>query len=679
MDPPRITSAGPAVVGVLLPSPVPHLDRVFDYSVPADMRETARFGTRVRVRFHGRLRTGFVVAEKDQGDVAELRDIVEVKGPPVLTPALASLTRGVAARTAGLWGDVLTAAVPARHVRAERAVLGGDGQLPPPLSVDPAAGELAPDGAAGWEAFTAICGDIAAGGVVRAAAAVPPATDWQDLAIAAVRAALAARRRALVVVPDDQDADVVLAALVALLGAARVQRLTADLGPQARYRGYLRALSGQVDVVVGTRSAVFTPLPDLGLIWLWRDDDSALADPQAPYWHAFDVAGLRSAHEDVSLVVAGRVRSPQAQRLVRLGWAREASPDRSVWRGEGPVVRTPSEYDLGRDAAAFSARMPASAFEVVKAALPSGPVLVQVPRRGYVPMLACANCRALARCPQCEGPLALVAAGGAPSCRRCGTQVAPWACAGCGGDRLRAVRVGSGRTAEELARAFPNVPVLRSDAASGVLETVPDSPALVVATTGAEPLVAARAEAHADRGREARGAVRGARPRYAAALLLDGHVLLDAPRLTAHEDALAKWSQAVALVRPTGAVLLLADPGVGPVQALVRADPIGWAERELDQREATSLPPVTRVFEVAGPAAAAAEVSAAAAKETGAELIGPLAVEDGPRGRDRQRWLVRCDHARSAAVAASLARIQRHRSAAKRAVVAVRADPADLD
>ncbi|MDT3400895.1 primosome assembly protein PriA, partial [Streptomyces sp. B1866] len=114
-----------------------------------------------------------------------------------------------------------------------------------------------------------------------------------------------------------------------------------------------------------------------------------------------------------------------------------------------------------------------------------------------------------------------------------------WRCAACGGARLRARVVGARRTAEELGRAFPAVPV-RTSGRDHVLATVPDRPALVVSTPGAEPV--------AENG-------------YAAALLLDGWALLGRPDLRAGEQALRRWLEAAALVRGHG------PDGAGPAGA----------------------------------------------------------------------------------------------------------------
>ena len=712
MDPPAVghlpTPAGPAVVGVLIPTPLPQLDRAFDYAVPDDLRSAVSFGVRVRVRFAGRLATGFVVEIKDDSDF-KLQPIRSVLGPSVLTPELLALSRAVAERWVGTLGDVLTAAVPPRHVRAERAVCGSESQLPAPLPPAPACAGPAPS----WPAWTHTCERLT-GGVgsaarperpagpegpegpadqqaarapMRAAVTIPWGWDEGPVLASAVAAVLASGRRVLIVVPNDDDIARVRAGLRLINPSPRVVTLTSTAGPQARYGAYLRALSGQADVVVGTRSAAFVPVPDLGLIWLWRDSDPSMPDPQAPYWHPREVTGMRSAAEQVPWIAAARTRSTDVQRLVEVGWAREVTPSRPAWRSGAATVRAVSEADTARDAAAQFARLPKAAFEVARAGLHGvpeldrtpGPVLVQVPRRGYLPAVACTRCRELARCPRCEGALTLPARGGAPVCRRCGASAPDWTCVVCGGHRLRAVRIGSGRTAEELAQAFPQVTVRTSDAEVGVLEAVADVPCLVVATPGAEPRV-----------------VSG---RYRAALLLDGDAMLAVPRLRAAEDAVARWCDAAAMVDAGGTVLLVAASQSSPVQAMVRADPVGWASRELAERTAARLPPAVRMIALEGASESVSEVLAELERGwppgvPALDPLGPVPLPPSPgrnsgRGRGAGsegavaelalRWLLGLTYAEAPRVAEALSQIQRERGRLRAPVVTVRVDPHDID
>lgn len=623
---------------------------------------------RVRVRFAGRLRTGFVVECKDCSDF-DVQPLLDVKGPCVVPAALAASTAAVAARYVGNWGDVISAAVPPRHARAERSVCDDAGRLPPAQPVRHIAlrGDAA---AASWPAWEQFCGAVAGSGgidggrdggqaavgsVPRGALAVPWGWDEAPLLAQAVAAVLNGGRRVLIVVPDDDDLRHLRAALDLLDPHPTCVTLTSASGPHARYGNYLRAISGQAEVVIGTRPAAFTPVPDLGLIWLWRDYDPSMPDPQAPYWHPREVTGLRSVTEHVPWIAAGWGRSCEVQRLVEVGWAAELTPPREMWRSAGPAVRAIGQADLARDSAAFAARLPKVAFDVLRSGLADGPVLVQVPRRGYLPAVACAQCRAPARCGVCDGPLTLPARGGEPTCARCGAVAVAWACRECGGTRVRAVRIGSARTAEELAQAFPGVTVLRSDAAAGVVTQVPDVAALVVATPGAEPDVTGG--------------------RYRAAVLLDAHVLLAVPRLRAAEDAVARWCDAAALVDPGGTVVLAGDSASEPVQAMVRADPVGWASREFDDRAQAALPPAVRMIALEGDAAAVGELLESTAQELQAPLdaIGPV-----PVGAV-QRWLLRTDYAGGARLTAALGDVQRERSRRRRQVVTVRVDPRDID
>jgi primosomal protein N' (replication factor Y) len=255
------------------------------------------------------------------------------------------------------------------------------------------------------------------------------------------------------------------------------------------------------------------------------------------------------------------------------------------------------------------------------------------------------------------------APGAIPTCGWCARLATDWRCSECGHDQLRSVRVGSERTAEELGRAFPGVTVRASGsrAAAGVLATVPDAPALVVATPGAEPVAPAG---------------------YAAAVLLDAGVATSGASLRTGEDALRRWLAAASLVRAAdegGQVLVVGDGEERVTQALVRWDPAGFAARELDERAQLALPPAVRVATVTGPREA---VAAVVARVDGVEVLGPVPV-DGPPPRGSLvpdvRTVLRVPRAQGAALAASLRASLAVRSARREGgTVRVQLDPADL-
>ncbi|MBU8860128.1 MULTISPECIES: primosomal protein N' [unclassified Micromonospora] len=664
--------------------PLPHLDRPFDYLVPEALDADARPGVRVKVRFAGQLVDGWLLERAEASEHPKLAYLEKVVSPvPVLSPEVARLARAVADRYAGSLADVLRLAVPPRHARAEKAVTATDAPAADGNSADgtePVAGtapvgsstsaagtapagvpseaadadarsggraggpaEVDPRGWRDYPAGPALLRALTDGRSARAVWSALPGEDWADRYADAVAATVAGGRGALVVVADARDLDRLDAALTAVLGAGRHVRLTAADGPARRYRNFLTALTGDAEVVIGTRAAMFAPVRRLGLVAIWDDGDDLHAEPRAPYPHARDVLLTRAQLGDTAAVVGGYARTAEAQLLVETGWAREVVADRAVVRARTPAMApTGDDPQLARDPGAASARLPSLAWTTARDALRADlPVLVQVPRRGYVPSVACADCRAPARCPHCAGPLALPSAQGTPACRWCGRVAAAYACPECGGRRLRASVTGARRTAEELGRAFPGVPV-RTSGREEVLATVPGGAGLVIATPGAEPV--------ADGG-------------YGAVLLLDSWALLTRADLRAGEEALRRWTAAAALARPGtagGRVVVVADGALAPVQALLRWDSAWFAARELAERRELGFPPAVRMASVTGASEAVADLLAGARLPGDAEVLGPVPADEG-----RERMLVRVPRSRAAAMAEALHAAAGQRSARK--------------
>lgn len=630
------------VARVAVDSGVPHLDRPFDYAVPASMA-AAQAGCRVRVRFSGRLVDGIVLERTDatdhEGALQPLHSLVSPE--PVLSPEIATLARAVADRCAGTLYDVLRLALPPRHARveAERARSAESAKSAEPER--PAPGT--------WCRYPAgpVFLDSLATGAPRAVWSALPGPTWPAEIALAVQATVAAGRGALVVVPDARDLERVGAALSAVPHVL----LRADLGPAERYRRWLAVRRGQVKAVVGTRAAAFAPVADLGLVVLWDDGDDLHAEPRSPYAHARDVLVLRAHLAGAGALIGGFARTAEAQVLLETGWARELVPTREAVRAVAPRVDGTSEDDLARDPQAQAARVPGLAFEAARQALDAGaPVLVQVPRRGYVPSLACARDRTPARCTVCAGPLHTTSGHAVAACRWCGRIAGDWRCPTCEGRQLRASVVGARRTAEELGRAFPGVPV-RTSGRDEVLAAVPAGPSLVVATPGAEPVVEGG---------------------YGAVLLLDAWALLTRADLRAGEEALRRWLAAAALARPAadgGRVVVVADRGLVPVQALVRWDPAGAAVRELADRTALGFPPATRMASVTGSAAAVADLLAGV--DVG-EVLGPVPDAAG------ERAFLRVPRSQGAALAAALKAAAGVRSARKAEPVRIEMDPTVL-
>ena len=619
---------------------VPHLDREFDYLVPAELSDRARPGVRVRVRFHGRLVDAFVLERRTDTDhVGQLGWLDRVISPePVLTPEVRRLVEAVAARYAGTRPDVLRLAIPPRHAAAEKAV-STPALLPVVDAVDPS-------GWARYDRGEQFLDAIQAGRAARAVWQALPGERWCDRLAEAAAQAVSCGQGVLVVAPDQRDIDMLHRAAVSRVDESAVVNLAAGLGPSARYRRWLSVLRGQGRLVIGTRSAVFAPVERLGLVIVWDDGDDSLAESRAPYPHARDVAMLRAHQLRCAFLIGGYARTAESQALVASGWAHDIVAVRSVVRSCAPrvVAIDDTGYADERDPAARTARVPSMALNAARTALQRGaPVLVQVPRRGYVPSVACARCRTVARCRHCTGPLALAERGAeGATCRWCGRMDVVLRCRRCGSGEVRAVVVGARRTAEELGRAFPGFPVITS-AGDAVRREIDTGPALVVATPGAEPQ---------------------SPDGYGAALLLDSWALLGRQDLRAAEDTLRRWMSAAAMVQSGaagGVVAVVAESVIPTVQALIKWDPVGHAEAELAARTEVGLPPAVHIAAIDGAGVAVAALIEQAGLPAEAELLGPVDLPAGVRrpagsvpGDQAVRMLIRVRRDEGLALAAVL-------------------------
>ncbi|MCP2636940.1 primosomal protein N' [Microbacterium sp. HD4P20] len=652
------------VARVLIDSPLPQLDRLFDYSIPDELASDAVPGVRVRVplRSAGRVVDGYLVeiGEPDASD-RPLSELDAVVSPvPVLTPGLYALARRAADRAAGSASDILRLAIPRRMVRAEKAWRAAEAPATPAVSAESSAWAL--------EVLSAYPGlDEAIDAGERLAVDAPPnpaqlpdgtpVGSWAVLLAASAVHALAGGRSAIVAVPDHRDRAQLEAVLAAHVPADALVRDDAKRSGPERYAAFLRTLATAPCIVIGNRSAVYAPVAQLGLVALWDDGDPLLAEPLSPGVHARDAALLRQELDGGALVFAGHTRTTDVERLVTVGWVRDLPAAR---RRSPRVVLTAT-----REGESRGARVPSSAFAAAREALESGPVLVQVSRPGYAPVLVCAQCRHPARCAHCGGPLHAARQGAVPACTWCGRTATRWACTECSATLLRMASSGSERTADELGRAFPGTRVIVADGDHPVRQ-VDGRPALVVATRGAEP-----------------PAVGG----YRAVILLDGDRMLLAEDLRIAESCLRWWSNAAALAAP-GAPVHLVGVGGAVARALATWTHAAYARAELADRAPLRMPPTVRVAAIDG-ARAAVEAALVELRRAVPELDAEAVLGPLPRG-EATRALVRFEYGLGARVAQSLrasvvaAAVKGRRPAKGRAAgtantLRVRVDVPDLD
>jgi primosomal protein N' (replication factor Y) len=538
--PRRVVAVLPDVTGI---------DREFAYAVPDSLAASVELGSIVRVPLHGRKVRGWVVAEAREPDGYELREILDLvsAGP---APEIVGLGRFGVWRYAGRLRPFLLAGSPPRLVRA----------LPPGRPAGPPGPE--PGTSAVAEATRRALHSGSA--VLR----LPPAAPRLDVVVTALAAA--GDRDALVLVPARRDAEVLVKRLARL--GCRVA-----LQPEA----WAEAAAGGC-TVVGARAAAFAPVARLGVVVVLDAHSESYVEQRAPTWDATVLAAERARRAGVPCLQVSpcpTLASLVESALVTL----DPGSEQAGWAAVEVIDRCGDDPRSGLFSARFAAIVRDS-----RRSRPELPVVCVLNRTGRARLLACGACRAIVRCERCGA--ALVELGGdiaSLHCSVCGSS-RPFVCATCSSTRLRRLRLGTTRAAEEIA-ALVGEPV--EEVSSGAPRTAAGEAGVLVGT-----------EAVLHRVRAA-----------SAVVFLDFDQELLAPRFRAGEEALALLALASRLVggrapaaggRPGGPVAIQTRiPDHEVVRAAAAGDPGLCSGAEATRRRALDLPPYSAVAVVSGPGA----------------------------------------------------------------------------
>jgi primosomal protein N' (replication factor Y) len=269
---------------------------------------------------------------------------------------------------------------------------------------------------------------------------------------------LAAGRGALVLVPE--------IALTPQLVARFQERLTvpvvalhSSMADGARFAAWRAAATGAAPVVIGTRSAVFTPMPALGLVVVDEEHDPSYKQQDGFRYSARDLAVARAQRADVPVVLGSATPSLESLANAAAGrYTKLALPERTGRAGKPRVA----VIDLRQHAVRDGISQPALA-AIERHLGAGGQVLVFLNRRGYAPTLFCPGCAWIAPCTACDARLTVHLRHARLTCHHCGAEQAmPYGCPRCGTE-LRPVGEGTERVEATLAQHFPRAPLVRVD------------------------------------------------------------------------------------------------------------------------------------------------------------------------------------------------------------------------
>ena len=601
---------------VAVATPLPQLDRLFEYRLSAEQAAVAVVGARVKVSL-GRskqLLEGFIVSLSDtaeyQGEIAELAELVSTA--PVLKPEIYALCRAIADRQAVAIGDVLRLAVGDRSVAVEKAFLESSSDS---NQASVAAAKKSP-AAQGKRVAMLAEPRMVSGGNIQ----LP---GWAKLLVENAIKKSAEGFSSIIIVPDYRDQHVLLEA-AKKLGASNLVNYSTEQTKSKRYSAFLQALGQPQSIVIGSRAAIYAPVQNLGLIAIWDDGDNSHWEPVSPYIHSREAALIRQTQSGCDLLIASHSRSAEVQRLIDIGYL----VDETVAFARPAIAVSDEGY-----------RIDGLAYKTIREGLTKGPVLVQVGAKGNSTSAYCQACGSRAICKECNGPLWLDAKG-QPKCRWCNAFNLGHSCHECGNTQLRLGQAGSSRTATELAKTFSGTKVIESTGETRI-EKVAAKPALVVSTAGAEPV---------------------AESGYSAVVLLDCQNLLARDTLRATEDAVRLWSNAIALLGEDGkaaAVGLAGELG----QKLAFWQQAELAATELANRRELAFAPAVRLGSVTASRETLTAITETIGDIKSVKILGPLPTADS----ELARILVRYEYAAGAELASALkAQVLLHGSAGLR-------------
>ena len=524
---------------VVFASPLPALNREFEYRVPREFRESIAVGCRVRVKLAGAAKEGFVVElSATQEFTGQLSDILEViSSVPVLLPHVYKLLRAVAARQCASVGELVDNAVPKRAVRIEKSFSASNFVQCAPGSNSRKAVTLRPH--------------------AEKASGQP---GWLGTLSSAAISELGQGRSVIVCLPDFRDIERFESVLSASLTSEQFLRVDSSGTGSERYSTFLKELVERPIVIFGTRNVLYSPASENSTILVWDDGDQSHTDQQSPYISSRELALVRQSIFQCDLYFYSHARSTDLQRLIEIGYVSEVPID--TWRPK--VAKSDSN---GLDGLSF---------KIIKSGLEKGPVLVQVASPGISKSLFCGQCETRSTCAGCNGPL-WVNARAQISCRWCGNLNLNASCRDCGSKEFRQGRAGVTRWVTQLGKSFPGVPVYEVTRDDDI-ELKPAKPALYVATPGIEPIVAGG---------------------YAAAVFLDGAALLGRDTLRSSEDALRGWLNALAFVRANGESVV-AGVSAEVERALTLGEVSETVSSVLAERQELGFPPARRFLSATG-------------------------------------------------------------------------------
>ncbi len=607
--------------------------RLYEVAVPVPVYRKFHYsyknpvlpGCRVKVPFGKTLRTGYVTGEADTDEPGEIKPIAELIDPePLLTPALLKLAEDIRSYYAAPPGEVFRVMLPASVKLPSRKLSAPPDQTPPSESGFLLTGRQK-------EAVSAIEKSLP-GGYAGFLLHGDTASGKTEVYMRLAGRLISRSRQLLVLVPEIAITAQLVDRFRARFGSARTALWHSGMTPVRKGALIMKLLKGDVDILIGTRSAVFAPFRDLGGIVIDEEHDPSYKEQSSPYYDARKVAGMRCRIEDAVLVEASA--TPEVESM------------HTALSGETELLRLPGKPAPGgrtrvevvdmrheKKGFFFSRRLLSALEETLEK---KAQAVILINRRGYAPYVVCKTCGENIKCPECSGGLVYHSANRSLLCHFCGfSRALVRKCPLCQGEVFRYSGAGTQRVAAALEKIFPDEKVLRldSDAAgkSGgerIFRSFLDRRCSILVGTR---LVAKGWDF----------------PGVELTGVINAEAGLMVPDFRAPErvyDLLSQLAGRASRGSAAGRLIVQTlNPGHYAVKALLEGDYMSFYEQEIKNREGSGFPPFSRLISLSASGeslpARLGKAAESLSRLRGTEVLGPVRLP-GRGGRRRNTWQV---------------------------------------
>ncbi|HUY55292.1 MAG TPA: primosomal protein N' [Candidatus Nanopelagicaceae bacterium] len=642
-----MTKAPPRVARVAPDLPAGPPGQLYDYQLPEHLRESIQLGQRVVVPFGRRHIFAFVVELLEESPVEQLRQVERIRDQdPLLLPHQISLAQWISAYYLSPIPDVIRAMVPPAlrtgrpGARATRRRPRTPGEARTAAERDRPPLQLSPDQEGVFEPIR------------RAVLWSSPeefllfgvtGSGKTEIYLAAIRSALDQGRGAIVLIPEISLTPQTVARF-SVHFPRRVAVLHSGLTVAERGREWRRVRAGEADVVVGSRSAIFAPMPNLGVVIVDEEDSTSYKQyDRVPRYHAVEVA--RRLGRILSIPVVLGSATPRLETYHQAKSGAELAMLRLAGRYGGRPLPPVTVVDL-REELAWGNRSPFSrrlAAAVTRTLAEGGQSILFLNRRGISSVVLCRGCGEALGCPNCAVSLTLHAIDHLCTCHYCGHQLRlPDLCPSCGGKILRPLGAGTERVEAEARALWPAARILRMDR-----DTVGHRDAH-------REIYEAFAERRADVLIGTQMVAKGwDLPGVRLVGIVNADIALNFPDFRASERTFSLLTQVAGRAgrgdEPAEVILQTYSPEHEAVERAVNHDYEGFAEMELEVRRQLRFPPFSKLLVLTRSAAVEDEARADAEREAGRlrtlaaelaiEVLGP-APAFIPKLRTLYRWQV---------------------------------------